>query len=81
MESSSTDESCGTYIARKWEQLGCAPETGTSSQGGGRYEKLSESAVMELMPNQVTPSHDDMDIGSVSEVAFLNSPKMPLKVF
>ena len=52
VESSSTDESCGAYIARKWEQLGCVPETGTSSQDGGKIVKTSESFAMELAPTQ-----------------------------
>ena len=76
---SSTDESCGEYIVRKWAQLGCSAEVGTSSQGGGTADKLSESAVMELTPNQNVPSQEEMETDSVSEVAFLDSPKLPLK--
>ena len=79
VESSSTDESCGAYIARKWEQLGCVPETGTSSQDGGKIVKTSESFAMELAPTQDLQSQDEMDTDSVSEVAFLDPPKFPLK--
>ena len=47
VESSSTDESCGAYIARKWEQLGCVSETGTSRQSDGKNVKASESTALE----------------------------------
>ena len=79
VESSSTDESCGAYIARKWEQLGCVSETGTSSQGDGKIVKASERVAMELAPTQGLLSQDELDTDSVSEVAFLDPPKLPLK--
>ena len=79
VNSSRTDESCGAYIARKWEQLGCTQEIGTSSQGVGRHEKYSESDALELMPTQNPPNQDKMETDSVSEVAFLDSPRLPLK--
>ena len=79
VDCSSTDESCEEYIARKWEQLGCSSEVGTSSQGGGNAEKSSESAAVELAPNQDVPSQEEMETDSVPEVAFLDSPKLPLK--
>ena len=79
VESSSTDESCGEYIVRKWAQLGCSAEVGTSSQGGGTADKFSESAVIELAPGQDVARQEEMETYSVSEVAFLDSPKLPLK--
>ena len=79
VESSSTDESCGEYIVRKWAQLGCSAEVGTSSQGGGTADKFSESAVIELAPGQDVARQEEMETDSVSEVAFLDSPKLPLK--
>ena len=79
VESSSTDESCGEYIVRKWAQLGCSAEVGTSSQGGGTADKFSESAAIELAPVQDAARQEEMETDSVSEVAFLDSPKLPLK--
>ena len=79
VESSSTDEICGEYIARKWAQLGCSAEAGTSSQGGGKVEMFSESSPLELLPNQDVRSQEEMETDSVSEVTFLNSPKLLLK--
>ena len=79
VESSSTDESCGEYIVRKWAQLGCSAEVGTSSQGGGTADKFSESAAIELAPGQDVARQEEMETDSVSEVAFLASPKLPLK--
>ena len=79
VESSSTDESCGEYIVRKWAQLGCSAEVGTSNQGGGTADKFSESAVIELVPGQDVARQEEMETDSVSEVALLDSPKLPLK--
>ena len=42
MESSSTDESCGAYIARNWEQLGVTPENSTRCRSGDNVEKSSD---------------------------------------
>ena len=79
VESSSTDESCGAYIARKWEQLGCSQETGTSSQNDWSGKKFSESTMMELMPGQYSPTQDELELDEAPEVAFLDSPKVLLK--
>ena len=79
VESSSTDESCGEYIARKWEQLGCSEETGTFSQSGGNTEKISESVTIELTPQQDVLMQEEVETDSVSDVAFLDSAKLPLK--
>ena len=78
-ESSSTDESCGAFIARKWEQLGCAQEPCTSSQAYGKNAKYSESVMMELLPGQSPADYEEADNASVSEVAFLDAPKLPPK--
>ena len=77
VESSSTDESCGAYFARKWEQLGCAPCT--SSQADGRNAKYSESVMMELLPGQRPADYEEADNDSVSQLAFLYTPKLPPK--
>ena len=79
VESSSTDESCGEYIVRKWAQLGCSAEVGTSSQGGGTADKFSESVAIELAPGQDVARQEEMETDSVSEVAFLDAPKLPFK--
>ena len=50
VESSSTDESCGAYIARKWQQLGDSPEDCTQVPSDGNLGKCSESIALELMP-------------------------------
>ena len=78
-ESSSTDESCGEYIARKWRQLGCSSEAGTHGQSDGNSEKFSESAAMELAPQQGEAGLEDMDTDPYPRVAFLDSPEVPLK--
>ena len=79
VESSSTDESCEEYIVRKWAQLGCSAEVGTSSQGGGTADKFSESVAIELAPGQDVARQEEMETDSVSEVAFLDAPKLPFK--
>ena len=79
VESSSTDESCGAYIARKWEQLGTSQEPCTSSQADGKDAKYSESVMMELIPGQRPTDYEEADNDSVSEVAFLDTPKLPPK--
>ena len=78
-ESSSTDESCGEYFARKWRQLGCSSEAGTHGQSDGNSEKFSESAAMELAPQQGEADLEDMDTDPYPTVAFLDSPEVPLK--
>ena len=78
-ESSSTDESCGEYIARKWRQLGCSSEAGTHGQSDGTSEKFSESAAMELAPQQGEGDLEDIDTDPYPTVAFLDSPEVPLK--
>ena len=79
MESSSTDESCGAYIARKWEQLGVTPEIGTQGPGGGNVEKSSDSIALELAPTQNLPNQTETDSDSVPRVAFLDPPTNPSK--
>ena len=78
-ESSSTDESCGEYIARKWRQLGYSSEAGTHGRSDGTSEKFSESAAMELAPQQGVGDLEDMDTDPFPTVAFLDSPEVPLK--
>ena len=78
-DSSSTDESCGEYIARKWRQMGCSSEAGTHGQSDGNSEKFSESAAMELAPQQGEADLEDMDTDPYPTVAFLDSPEVPLK--
>ena len=79
LESSSTDESCGAYIARKWEQLGDVPEVGSSGQQAAGTEKASTSAVLELTPGQDSLSIEGGDSNSIPEVTFLDSPELPTK--
>ena len=78
-ESSSTDKSCGEYIARKWRQLGCSSEAGTHGQSDGTSEKFSESAAIELAPQQGERDLEDMDTDPYPTVAFLDSPEVTLK--
>ena len=80
MESSSTDESCGAYIARKWEQLGVTPEDSTQGPSGGTVEKSSDSVTLELAPTQNHPEQIETEsVDSVPRVAFLDPPKNPNK--
>ena len=79
VESSSTDESCGAYIARKWEQLGVTPEIITEGPSCGNAEKFSDSAVLELAPTQNPPDQTETDSDSVPRVAFLDSNINPSK--
>ena len=79
VESSSTDESCGAYIARKWQQLGDSPEDCTQGPSDGNLGKCSESIALELMPQRDAPDHTETDSDSVSRVAFLDSPVAPIK--
>ena len=72
VESSSTDESCGEYIVRKWAQLSCSAEVGTSSQGGGTADKISESAVIELVPGQ--------DVARQERWRQIQCPKLPSSI-
>ena len=78
-ESSSTDESCGEYIARKWQQLGCSSEAGTHGQSDCTSEKFSESVAMELAPKQGVGDLEDMDTDPFPTIAFLDSPDVLLK--
>ena len=73
LESSSTDESCCAYIARKWEQLGDVPEVSSSGQQVVGAEKASMSAVLELTPNQRDLSHEEGESSSIPEVTFLDA--------
>ena len=79
VESSSTDESCGAYIARKWQQLGTSPEDCTQGPSDGNLGKCSESNALELMPQRNAPDQSETDSDSVSRVAFLDSPVVPNK--
>ena len=79
VESSSTDESCGAYIARKWEQLGASPENGTQGPSGGNIERASESAALELAPTQNPLEQVESETNSVSSVAFLDSTSNQIK--
>ena len=79
VESSSTDESCGAYIARKWEQLGTTPEDCTQGPSDGNLGKCSESIALELMPQRDAPDQIETDSDSVSWVAFFDSPVVPTK--
>ena len=78
-ESSSTDESCGAYIARKWEQLGVCNETCNHSQGDGNAGKASCSFALELMPNQDPSEQEENNSDSVPGVSFLDPPTFPVK--
>ena len=77
VESSSTDESCGAYIARKWQQLGTPPQDCTQGLSDGNLGKCSESIALELMRN--APDQSETDSDSVSRVASLDSPVVPNK--
>ena len=79
VEGSSTDESCSSYIARKWQQLGEAQETPSSQHMTVRAQKESESMLLQLAPNQEQVGLENKDSDSVSEVAFLDSPVFPTK--
>ena len=79
VESSSTDESCSAYIARKWEQLGDVCEASSSGQQLVGAEKASTSAVLELTPNQEDLRNEEDDSNSIPEVTYLDSPKRPRK--
>ena len=79
VESSSTDESCGAYIARKWEQLGTSPENETQGPSGGNIEKVSESASLELAPTQNSQGQIESESDSLSSVAFLDPTTNPIK--
>ena len=61
VESSSTDESCSAYIARKWEQLEDVPEADIHSQRTIGAEKSSLSAVLELAPAQREPDDKETE--------------------
>ena len=80
MESSSTDESCGAYIARKWEQLGVTPENSTQGPSGGNVERSSNRITLELAPTQNLPDHTEtVSVNSVPRVAFLDPTINPIK--
>ena len=79
VESSSTDESCGAYIARKWEQLGASPENETQGPNGDNIEKVSESAALGLAPTQNPLGQIESESDSVPSVAFLDSTANPIK--
>ena len=78
-DSSSTDESCSAYLARKWEQLGDVPESNIHSQGTTEVERSSLSAALELTPGQGGLDDEQEDSDSVPAVTFLDSRKYPAK--
>ena len=80
MESSSTDESGGAYIARKWEQLGVTRENSTQGPSSGNVEKSSDSITLELAPTQSLPDQIETEsVDPVPRVAFLDPPFNPNK--
>ena len=79
VESNSTDESCGAYIARKWEQIGASPENETQGPSDGNIEKVSESAALELAPTKNPLGQIESETDSVPSVAFLDSTANPIE--
>ena len=59
--------------------MGTSQEPCTSSQADGKDAKYSESGMMELIPGQRPTDYEEADNDSVSEVAFLDTPKLPPK--
>ena len=78
-DSSSTDESCSAYLARKWEQLGDVPESNLLSQGTTEMKRSCLSVALALTPVQGGLNDEREDSDSVPVVTFLDSRKYPSK--